>query len=224
VSALASHGYRTVAIMPGLQEYWPEGAFYGFDHIYDTVSLGYTGPSFGWWPVPDQFALAQLEHLELARADRAPVFAFLPTTSTHTPFSPVPPYQPSWPRMLTSTPYDASDYQNAWAHPPDWFNLGPSYTRSIDYAFASLGGFIAQPRARDMVLILIGDHQPPAVVSGQGAPWDVPVHIISSKPAVLETLKMHGFADGLYPPRHRIMRLNELMPLMLAAFDSNGAS
>src|SRR6185503_5194003 len=35
VTALRARGYRTVAVMPGLQEYWPVGAFYGFDRNYE---------------------------------------------------------------------------------------------------------------------------------------------------------------------------------------------
>jgi hypothetical protein len=219
VTALGERGYRTVAVMPGLQEYWPEGAFYGFDRIYDTQQLAYTGPSFGWWPIPDQFALAQLEHLELEKKERAPVFAFLPTTSTHTPFSPTPPYQPSWPRMLTSKPYDDADYQKAWAEPPDWLNLGPSYIHSMDYALASLGGFSGLPRSRDVVLILIGDHQPPAVVSGEGAPWDVPVHVVSSRRGFLDALTAQGFVTGMHPHRKPLMRMNQLMPALTGAMD-----
>jgi hypothetical protein len=221
VTELADHGYRTVAVMPGLQEYWPEGAFYGFNRIYDTQQLRYTGPSFGWWPIPDQFALAQLQHLELANTDRAPVFAFLPTTSTHTPFSPTPPYQPSWDRMLTPHPYDDADYQTAWAEPPDWLNLGPSYVRSMEYALASLGGFLGLPRSRDVVMILIGDHQPPAVVSGEGAPWDVPVHVVSNRGAFVDALKARGFTSGMHPQRAPLMRMNELMLAVTAAMDGS---
>jgi len=225
VTALKSHGYRAVAVMPGLQEYWPEGAFYEFDHIYGTQQLEYTGPSFGWWPIPDQFALAQLERLELARRDRAPVFAFLPTTSTHTPFTPTPPYQPSWPRMFTATPYDEADYQKAWAEPPDWLNLGPSYVRSIDYALATLAGFLNEPRTRDVVLILVGDHQPPAMVSGEGARWDVPVHVVSSRPALLDALAARGFQRGMNPARTPLMRMHELMPALVSAMDGpNGTA
>jgi hypothetical protein len=219
VTALKGHGYRSVAVMPGLQEYWPEGAFYEFDRIYDTQQLAYTGPSFGWWPIPDQFALAQLDRLELSMRDRPPVFAFLPTTSTHTPFSPTPPYQPSWARMLTAAPYDEAEYQKAWAEPPDWLNLGPSYVHSIDYALATLGGFISQPRTRDVVLILVGDHQPPAVVSGEGAPWDVPVHVVSSRPALLDALVARGFVSGLRPTRMPLMRMHELMPALVEAMN-----
>ena len=224
VTALGGRGYRTVAVMPGLQEYWPEGAFYGFDRIYDTQQLAYTGPSFGWWPIPDQFSLAQLDRLELARKDRVPVFAFLPTTSTHTPFSPTPPYQASWARMFTPQPYDEADYQKAWAEPPDWLNLGPSYVHSIDYALATLGGFVGLPRTRDVVLVLIGDHQPPAVVSGEGAPWDVPVHVVSNRGAMLDALVAQGFMRGMHPRRAPLMRMHELMPALTAAMAARPGS
>ncbi len=43
VSTFARGGYRTVALMPGLGYAWPEGAFYGFDAIYDTEAMAYTG-------------------------------------------------------------------------------------------------------------------------------------------------------------------------------------
>jgi hypothetical protein len=217
VTALGGRGYRTVAVMPGLQEYWPEGAFYGFDRIYDTQQLEYTGPSFGWWPIPDQFALAQLDHLELARKDRAPVFAFLPTTSTHTPFSPTPPVSAVVGAHAHAAAVRRGGYQKAWAEPPDWLNLGPSYVHSIEYALATLGGFVGLPRTRDVVLVLIGDHQPPAVVSGEGAPWDVPVHVVSNRGAMLDALVAQGFTRGVHPRRAPLMRMNELMPALTAA-------
>ena len=64
VSTFGRAGYRTVALMPGLSFAWPEGAFYGFDRIYDITALDYAGPRFGWWSVPDQFAMARLDALE----------------------------------------------------------------------------------------------------------------------------------------------------------------
>jgi hypothetical protein len=121
--------------------------------------------------------------------------------------------------MLTATPYDEAEYQKAWAEPPDWLNLGPSYVRAIDYTLTTLGGFVSQPRTRDLVLIVIGDHQPPALVSGEGAPWDVPVHVLSSRPALLDALKARGFSDGVSPGRVPLMRLHELMPLLVASMD-----
>ena len=64
VSAFARHGYRTVAMMPGLWQSWPEGVFYGFDEIYSGSRLDYRGPEFGWWDF-DQFTLARMDALEV---------------------------------------------------------------------------------------------------------------------------------------------------------------
>ena len=44
VTDFKQHGYRTVAVMPGLWQNWPEGTFYGFDDIYGGERLDYQGP------------------------------------------------------------------------------------------------------------------------------------------------------------------------------------
>ena len=67
-------------------------------------------------------------------------------------------------------------------------------------------------------MIVIGDHQPPAAVSGERAPWDVPVHIIASRPELLASLRAHGFADGLTPRRPILGPMHELLPVLLKAF------
>lgn len=217
-TAFARQGYRTLALMPGTWQSWPEGAFYGFSDIYGGERLAYIGPQFGWWNIPDQFALAQLDALEVRRATRPPLFVFFPTVSTHIPFTPTPPYQPDWPRMLTDTPYDEAVLLQAYEQQPDWLDLGPSYVHAMAYAYAALGGYLRQSPDRDVVAIVIGDHQPPAVVSGEGAPWDVPVHVIASRKDVLERLQAHGFRAGLTPARPALSRMHALTPVLLDAF------
>jgi hypothetical protein len=69
-------------------------------------------------------------------------------------------------------------------------------------------------------MILIGDHQPPALVTGPGATWDVPVHVVASRPEILERLKQHGFRDGLTPQHPSLMKMPELTRVMLDAFGS----
>ena len=218
VSTFADAGYRTVALMPGLGYAWPEGAFYGFDTIYDTAALGYAGPRFGWWPVPDQFAMARLDVLEAARADERPRFIFFPTTSTHAPFSPIAPYQPDWARLLSAEPYAAPDVSQALARVPDYLDLAPSYVHAVSYAFAAIGGYLRQHPDRDLVLVLLGDHQPAAAVAGEGASWDVPVHVVASRPAVLEALRARGFHTGVTPQRRSIGPMHTLLPTLLASF------
>lgn len=221
ISAFARRGYRTVAVMPGLQQTWPEGIFYGFNAIYDGERLEYKGPPFGWWTIPDQFAVARLDTAEIEPASRAPLFVFFPTTGTHTPFTPTPPYQADWPRMLTAHPYDEADLLRSWSQQPDWMNLGPSYARALGATYRWIGGLLRRRADRDLVLILIGDHQPPALVSGEGASWDVPVHVIAnraSRSAVLDTLRAHGFRNGLTPQHPKLSRMHELVPVLLDAF------
>ena len=59
---------------------------------------------------------------------------------------------------------------------------------------------------------------PPALVSGEGQPWDVPVHIIASRPELLDRLRTFRFRDGLTPPAERIAPMHELLPILLDAF------
>ena len=105
-----------------------------------------------------------------------------------------------------------------WDQEPDWLNLGPSYVQALRATFVTLGGYLRLRADRDFVLILIGDHQPPAAVSGTGASWEVPVHVIASRPPVLEAMRAHGFRPGLTPTHPSLSRMHELMPTMLEAF------
>ena len=51
---------------------WPEGSsFYHFDKLYDRRNVGYQGPPFAYASMPDQYALAALQRLELARPHRS---------------------------------------------------------------------------------------------------------------------------------------------------------
>jgi hypothetical protein len=218
VTAFKRRGYRTVAVMPGMWQAWPEGRFYGFDALYGGESLEYEGPPFGWWDMTDQFALAKLDAEEVNRAPRAPLFVFFPTISTHIPFTPTPPYQRDWSRMLTKAPYDEADVERAYERQPDWLDLGASYADAVSYMYRSVTGYVGLQGARDFVMVLIGDHQPAAAVSGEQATWDVPVHIITGRPSVLERLQMEGFRPGLSPARPVLGAMHQLTPILLAAF------
>lgn len=219
VTNFARRGYRTVALMPGIRQAWPEGAFYRFDAIYDRRRLEYVGPEFGWWGIPDQYALARLDAVERRRGPRTPLFVVFPTSTTHAPFGPVPPYQPDWSRVLTDAPFDAADVERAMAAGPDLTDLRSSYTRAMAYEYASLAGYLRQRHDAGM-LIVIGDHQPPAAVSGKGAPWRVPVHVIGSRAHVLHRLLDGGFRAGLQPRRPSIGAMHTLVPILLDAFDT----
>ena len=218
VRAFRRHGYRTVALMPGLRQPWPEGVFYGFDEIYGADRLAYRGPEFGWFAIPDQFSLYWVNALEVERAPRLPLFLFFPTISTHFPFAPTPPYQPDWPRMADEHPYDGPEIVRAYAGEPDWMDFAPGYVEAMAYDYDVIGGYLRAQRDRDLVVVVVGDHQPPAALSGAGAPWDVPVHIIASRQGVLDRFVARGFRAGLVPARPSIGRMHQLVPILLDAF------
>ena len=213
-------GHRTVALMPGLRQVWPEGAFYGFDDIYGAARLAYRGPEFGWFAVPDQFSLAKFDALEGAAPSRAPLFVFFPTISTHFPFIPTPPYQPDWTRIFDAHPYDGPSIVRAYAQQPDWTHFGPGYVRAIAYDYATLAGYLRLRSDRDLVMILLGDHEPAAAVSGEGASWDVPVHVITNRPEILTALRGRGFRAGLTPARPSLGKMHTLLPILQDTFSS----
>jgi hypothetical protein len=213
-------GYRAVAVMPGLRSAWPEGAFYGFDTIYDALALDYRGPDFGWWRIPDQFSLARTAELEAHTDSHAPLLVFMPTINTHIPFLPVPPYQADWSRVLKADPYTADDVEARLAPVPDWEALGGPYADSFVYTFTYLAGYVRDRAGADQTLVLLGDHQPAASVAGVGARWDVPVHVITSHADIAAALVAAGFVEGvaLAPQQRPIATLPQLSALLLDTF------
>jgi hypothetical protein len=220
VTSFRRAGHRAVALMPGLRQVWPEGAFYGFDDIYGAPRLDYQGPEFGWFAIPDQFSIAKFDALEVAKTPRPPLFVFFPTISTHFPFVPTPPYQPDWARIFDLHPYDGPSIVRAYAQQPDWTHFAAGYVQAIAYDYASLAGYLRLRADRDVVMILIGDHEPAAAVSGEGASWDVPVHVIASRPQILEQLRARGFRSGLTPARPSLGRMHTLLPVLLDALSA----
>jgi hypothetical protein len=218
LDTFSRHGYRTIALMPGLQAMWPEGRFYKFDEIYNAARLKYSGPQFGWFDIPDQISLERLNQFELRASPRAPLFVFYPTVSTHVPFSPTPPYQSDWRRAGASAPFDQATVKSAYLVQPDWNNLGPGYVEALSYDFEVFGGFLRDQAPRDLVMILIGDHQPLAAVSGENASWEVPVHVISNRSRLLERLIARGFRAGLTPEHPPLGAMHTLLPVLLDAF------
>jgi hypothetical protein len=222
VRTFADRGYRTVALMPGLRQDWREGErFYGFDAIYGADRLGYRGPAFGWWRIPDQYALARLDSLEVARGERQPLFAFFPTIISHAPFRPVPPYQPDWQRLLGPEPYDPSVARALAGNRAEWQNLDPAYADAVGYSLEWLGGYLRERRGADLVLVVLGDHQPPVGVAGEAPSWQVPVHVFARPGDLLEALVAQGFVPGLTPQRPAIGGMDGLTRRLLGAFGSD---
>ena len=219
-----AHGWRTVNWMPGLQRPWPEGSFYGFDRYGDAERIGYHGPAFGYWRIPDQASMALLHAQELADppGQRAPRFMVFATLASHAPFRPRPPYVAAWDKLASGEAYTPAQLARSLAVPVSWQAPVPAYLESLAYTFQWLGDYLEHRAPRQLLTIVIGDHQPLASVSGAGASWDVPIHIISADAALLRRFEAHGFRPGLLPREGPAQaRMEALTPLLLAVFDGS---
>jgi hypothetical protein len=99
----------------------------------------------------------------------------------------------------------------------------PNFLESMRYQFVWLADYLRRLAPQRLVLIVIGDHQPPALVTGVGVSWDVPVHVISDDAALLQRLMDSGFVGGLQPPAQALGPMHELTGVLLRAFDAPGA-
>ena len=200
-SAFGSAGWRTVLVSPADEnDISPVTGFYGYDALYDGPALDYRGPKFGYAPVPDQFTLATLAQRELTPGPRAPLMAEVDLISSHTPWAPLP-------RILAQGALgDGSAYQQVfdqaatadavWSDPA---RVKQAYADSVAYSLDALTSFVANAHDDNLVLVVLGDHQPAAVISGEGASHDVPVSVVAKDPAVLDRIGGWGWQPGLRP-------------------------
>ncbi|MEA2756946.1 MAG: hypothetical protein QOJ54_3235 [Aliidongia sp.] len=188
-------GYQTMDALPGLKEPLDSAGFWGFERMVGTDQLGYAGPAFGWFGVPDQFSLGAIE--KLPRDPARPLFAQIVLVSSHMPFTPVPPYVEDWSdagRFATRP-----ELAQEMAVPPDWEHLERPYLDSVAYDLRVLADWIPRAVSQDALVILLGDHQPPALIGTASASHDVPVHILSRDPEIVRLLAGPGFTDGAIP-------------------------
>lgn len=192
-SAFRRAGWTTVAEDPSNSRSWPEGkSFYRFDRIYDRRNLGYRGPTYGFSSMPDEYTLLAFQRLELSRPRTRPVFAEIDTTSSHTPWTRIPQFIP-WEDVG-----DGSIFKRLPTDRSGLTDTQQGYSTSIEYALRTLFSFIRNYGGKNLVLIVLGDHQPSRVLSGQPG-HDVPISIVAHDPAVLQKIAGWGWVNGMQP-------------------------
>ncbi|MEO5664750.1 MAG: CDP-alcohol phosphatidyltransferase family protein [Nocardioides sp.] len=220
-SAFERAGWRTVSDVPANTEDWSEGEeFYGYDEMYDARNVGYAGPEFGYAPMPDQFTLEHFRREELAPTDRGPVMAEIDLVSSHHPWTPLPRLVP-WDQVGDGSVFDGMPEQG---EPSDVVFRDPDavrrvYGRSIEYTMETLVSWLEQQPDPDLVLVVLGDHQPHAYVSGDDAGHDVPISVIAQDPQVLRRISGWDWQDGLLPaPDAPVWRMDTFRDRFLSAY------
>jgi Sulfatase len=200
--AFARAGYRTVAIKPAITMPWPEGERLGFAQIYAAADLGYAGKPYNWVTMPDQYTLAALERAERAGGG-PPLFAEVSLISSHAPWTPIAPVLEDWSTIgdggvFSQWAEDGDPPEVVWRDPE---RVREQYVLALDYVLRVLASYAANFVDEDTLLIMVGDHQPAPLITGEGAARDVPIHLISGDPELLAPFEAWGFTPGMRPQR-----------------------
>jgi hypothetical protein len=193
-------GWRTVGDVPSNGSSWPEGtSFYHYDQLYNAYNVGYHGPTFSYASMPDQYILSAFQRRELAQPHR-PVMAEIDLVSSHTPWAPLPHMVP-WSRVGDGSVFDGMPARQPT--PDDVWSSGAkvqeAYGKSVRYSLTALISFVRTFPDPDLVLVVLGDHQPATVVTGSDATHNVPISIIAHDPRVLARIDSWGWQPGLLP-------------------------
>jgi phosphatidylglycerophosphate synthase len=219
-------GWRTVTDIPSSKSPWPQGQhLYHFDTMYGTTDVGYNGPAFSYAKIPDQYTLQAFYQRELAPSPRRPVMAEIDLVSSHTPWAPLPKMVP-WDDVGDGSVYDPMPSQGqdptvVWRDAND---VKAAYGQSIEYSLTALTSFIERIHDDNLVVIMLGDHQPATVVSGSDASHNVPISIIAHDPSVMDRIASWGWQDGLLPsPQAPLWRMDTFRDRFLTAFGPGSA-
>jgi phosphatidylglycerophosphate synthase len=193
-------GWRTVADDPTDNPNWKAGTtFYHYDQLYNRLNVGYRGPKFSYSPMPDQYTLAAFQRNELTPGHK-PVMAEIDLTSSHIPWAPLP-TMVAWNKVGNGSIFDAQPAESESAATV-WRNgntVRQFYGQSIQYSLTALTSWVTELNDPNLVLILMGDHQPHTAVSGPGATHEVPISIVTRAPSVLKQMSSWHWQNGLLP-------------------------
>lgn len=192
-------GHRSVAIMPAITAPWPAGRRLGYDIRLAARDIPYRGPALNWVTMPDQYTWRFFA--DYRRSQSRPLFTELAMISSHAPWTPILPLLDDWDDLQEGRRFDR--WATAGPAPEVlWQDAGDvrrHYIRAIDYALAAMAGFAERYLGEHQLLIVLGDHQPAPLITGDKASRDVPIHVISRDAALIARFEAAGFRPGLWP-------------------------
>ncbi|MGW7166489.1 CDP-alcohol phosphatidyltransferase [Streptomyces sp. NPDC054884] len=215
--------WDTVGVMPGVQKGWPEAKYYGLDNVYNAFEMGYQGPKFSWSTMPDQYALEAFQRLEHGRTDRdKPLMSEIILTSSHQPWAPIP-EMVDWDTMGDGSVFEGIEKAGRKASDviADSAASKEEYGKSIQYSVTALTQWLERYGTDDTVLVVLGDHQPIARVSGDNASRDVPISLVARDPKVLDKIAGWNWTDGLKPAHNApVWKMSAFRDKFLTAYGS----
>ncbi len=212
-------GWRTVAVQPAHTMDWPQGKYFGYDRIYAAQDLGYKGQTFNWITMPDQYTLSALQALERKPGARQPLMAELALISSHAPWTPLPELV-DWDQVGDGSIFNQARVGDT----PEvvWQNterIREQYRKSIEYALANIVSYAITYGDDNLVILVLGDHQPAPFVTGESDSHDVLVHLISRDSKVMDAIKDWQWTEGMLPTSDApVLGMDKLRERFIAAF------
>ena len=183
-------GYHTASLEPGTKARVgvSDGDLYAHETRVEGTRLAYRGEPSGFGGIPDQYSLETFRSRFLPGIQE-PRYVFYMSVSTHFPWTAetVPSFQggADWP-PLAGTSAIGSDLRR-------W------YMRSIEYTWRTLLDLLVADRSPDIVVVIVGDHQPRLESNQPGeVTLETPIHVLSRDGEFVERLMDRGFEPGLY--------------------------
>ena len=178
--AFSRAGWRTVDDVPSDNRFWSDGSsFYHYDKVYNRDTSDIAGRPTPTPRCPTSTCTSALQRLELGKRNRSPLFAEVDLVSSHEPWTQIPPLI-SW-----NAVGDGSIFYHLPVDMTGNTDVKKAYGLSIQYTMRTLFSFVQHYGRKNLVMIVLGDHQPAKIVSGQKPNHDVPISIIAHDPAVL---------------------------------------
>jgi hypothetical protein len=188
VGFFREQGYTTASLEPGTNRKTGTAEdLYPHDLRFDAAELRYTGPKWGFGVIPDKYAWDEFRTRGLGKLGE-PRYVFYMATSTHYPWTAetLPSYEsPEWP------PLPGMDAIGT--------ELRRYYMKSLEYEWHVLCDVLEADRSQDLVVVIIGDHQPRLETNFPGeVTFDAPIHILSRDAAFVDSFARRGFQEGLF--------------------------
>jgi hypothetical protein len=194
-------GYHTILAASNITFY--DEKFMGvlpFQYLYYLDNLGYKGPRFTWSYMPDQYTIQFVHEKELAKPIGKPTLAYFILTSSHHPWTKIPRYISDWDSIGDGTLYGrvpAQSFSNSFVGGKQ---VEQAFGVSIEYSFQVVIEYLMRVADDNTLMIVMGDHQPRAPLALMDEDnWDVPVHILSRNPALVEKFGAMGYTPGFTP-------------------------
>jgi len=189
-------GYRSVLVQPATDRVPAVKDLHHFAAHYYAKDFPYAGPHYGWSPMPDQFVLDFVRRREIV-ASRSPLFIEYALTSSHAPWSDLPPLVEDWSALGNGALFQR---QRGMHFENGWLALGgaaDAYAQSVVYDLEALRRYLSDFVTDGSLVIILGDHQPHSEVTDFNRRTGVPVHVLSRNAGLLEPFLARGYAPGM---------------------------